>query len=41
MTGDLGKHFARELLDKFTNPQHNYTDLDPDDEGVCVLKFVL
>lgn len=34
--GDLGKHLARELLDKFTNPQHNYADLDPDDEGVLM-----
>ncbi|GBN42004.1 hypothetical protein AVEN_93182-1 [Araneus ventricosus] len=34
--GDLGKHLARELLEKFSNPQHNFTDLEPDDEGVLM-----
>lgn len=32
--GELGKHLARELLEKFSNPQHNFADLEPDDEGV-------
>ncbi|KAG1700914.1 Mitogen-activated protein kinase kinase kinase kinase 3 [Nymphon striatum] len=34
LQGDLNKRIARDLLDKVNNPNHDYCELDPEDEGV-------
>lgn len=32
----MSKRLALELLQKVNNPSHNFTELEPDDDGVSV-----